>query len=199
MRRPMECAPEQRKRRARSGKTRARCPPPIAVAARRDRAATPTIASPSCRQAVFPANPAVSASGRLLAPRRGAAPAPGGTRRARALQALAQRIHQVDDVGRLRLLLGHLDRAALGLASHQRLEGVLVFVLELPGVEAARLAVEDVLGELDGVAPGQVPAVPGRASEDEWLSATHDSLFTAHRQAAGTARTALRMTLGCWS
>jgi hypothetical protein len=50
------------------------------------------------------------------------------------------------------LVDGRCCGAALGLAAHQRLERVLVFILELARIEMRRLGVEDVLGELDLIA-----------------------------------------------
>src|SRR5688572_30845633 len=61
-----------------------------------------------------------------------------------ALQALLQRIHQVDNVVWLLLARGGLQRFAGSLAAHQRLQRILVFVLELRGVEMGRLGIEDV-------------------------------------------------------
>ena len=72
-------------------------------------------------------------------------------RRRLALQARLQRIHQVDDVVRLFLALGDLDRLAGGLAAHQRLQRVLIFILELRGIEMRGLGVQDVAREFDHV------------------------------------------------
>ena len=68
-----------------------------------------------------------------------------------SLQARLQRIHQVDDVIRLFLALGDLDRLAGGLPSHQRLQRVLILVLELRGIEMRGFGVQDVAREFDHV------------------------------------------------
>src|SRR5436309_12563154 len=52
-----------------------------------------------------------------------------------ALQARPERVNQVDDVIRLFLALGDLDRLAGSLAAHQCLQRVLVFVLAFRGIE----------------------------------------------------------------
>src|ERR1700694_5945644 len=72
--------------------------------------------------------------------RRGVSPA---LCRCPAFQALLKRIHQADDVVRLLLGLGGPDRLAGGLALDQRLQRVLVLVLEFRPIEIRGLAVED--------------------------------------------------------
>src|ERR1700722_14544945 len=62
-------------------------------------------------------------------------------------QALSQRVHQVHDVRSLRLLRP-LDRLAGLLLLEEVLEGALVLVLELLGVEVPRLGVDDVSGQV---------------------------------------------------
>src|SRR3954471_16798878 len=71
--------------------------------------------------------------------------------RAPSLQALLQRVHQADHVARALLTLRQLDRLAAGLPLDQRLQRVLILILEFAGVEMRGLALEDVTGELDHV------------------------------------------------
>ena len=65
------------------------------------------------------------------------------------LHALAQRLHEVDDVAAIRALFRRLDGLAGCLALDQLSQRELVLVLELRGVEAARLFVEDMACELN--------------------------------------------------
>ena len=67
------------------------------------------------------------------------------------LQALLQRIHQIDHVARPLLALGYFQRFAGGLAADQRLQGVLVLVLEFGWIEMPGLLIEDMASELDHV------------------------------------------------
>src|SRR5436190_4618356 len=62
---------------------------------------------------------------------RGRMAAPFGAATLAALEALLQRIHQADHIVGPLLALGHLDRLAGGLAPDQRLQCILVLVLEL--------------------------------------------------------------------
>lgn len=60
---------------------------------------------------------------------------------------LAQSVHQIDDVVRLFHRCRFFDGMVLGLAAHQFLQRVLVFVLEFPGIEFSFLGGEDMSGE----------------------------------------------------
>src|SRR5262245_23323441 len=141
-----ECAPGRRTPQARNDRGRARVP-----------TSRPRFSAKPYRKktlAIKAGSLPVPRCGLPGAPRGGLAAAPltPGLAALGALDALAQRVHQVDDVARFRPFLRHLDRLALRFAAHQRLQGVLVLVLELRRVEVCGLGVEDVLGELDGLA-----------------------------------------------
>jgi len=56
-----------------------------------------------------------------------------------ALQALLERVHQADDIVGPFFGFGRLDRLAGGLALDQRLQRILVLVLELAGIEMSGL------------------------------------------------------------
>src|ERR1700678_1852727 len=99
---------------------------------------------------------AMTVSTRLPCPRRRAmgflgggvaSPACRGTSRSfggcLALEALFQRIHQIDDIVRRFFRLGRFDRLAGGLAPDQCLQRVLILVLEFRGIEMRGLGVED--------------------------------------------------------
>jgi hypothetical protein len=64
--------------------------------------------------------------------------------------AAPQRLHQIDDVLAARSLL-RPDRLASALLVDEVDQSRLVVVLELVGLEAARLLVHDVLGEIEHV------------------------------------------------
>ena len=67
------------------------------------------------------------------------------------LQALLQRVHQVDDVTGPLLWFCDFDRLAGSLAPDQRLQRVLVFILEFRRIEMGGLGIEDVARQFDHV------------------------------------------------
>ena len=69
---------------------------------------------------------------------------------AAGFEALAQRVHKVDDVG-WRALLRTLDLLALLLAPEQIFERVLVLVLELLRLEVASFGLDDMNREINHV------------------------------------------------
>src|SRR6476661_6219538 len=66
----------------------------------------------------------------------------GAPRWSLVLQALFERVHQADHVVGVFLVLRGLDRLAGGFAADQRLQRVLVFVLEFRRVEMRGLGFE---------------------------------------------------------
>src|SRR3954468_7452551 len=68
-----------------------------------------------------------------------------------ALQALLQGVHQINDIAWPLLRFSNFDRLARGLAPDQRLQRVLVFVLEFRRIEMGGLGVEDMTRQLDHV------------------------------------------------
>src|SRR5262245_5774709 len=68
-----------------------------------------------------------------------------------ALDAPAQRIHQIDDIARLLFSLGSLDFFAARFSGDELPQGGFIPVFELARVEMPRLGIEDVLSELQHV------------------------------------------------
>ena len=66
-------------------------------------------------------------------------------------KAVAQGIHQVDDVGGPLRSFRPFDRMPGGLALDELAKGEFVLVLELSRIEVAGFAVEDITGKLDHV------------------------------------------------